>query len=320
MPRTAAPIKGLYIKGRNTKQLGEIDPNHQDLIDAFEMGPDATFFDLHNYLWITRANFEYHPGSPAVGRSPAEPAVLLPNGDTTKWLLHTYPISYDDSKDKANWSKTPGLEKYGCFSDFFKEPLDWQTWRIGFFTTKTGNWVANRDWRKLAWHCWAAVWIPAGAPKDKMGCRLCIWDINAYENYTGKTSLTLNEIDTSQRKFIAFVQKRHTINDVYILKAIGPNDEGLCVPYTCEWIKFFVQQNMLPSDEALQNLDYAVRVRLDRGGQPAATPAATRKGRRAMPPRSQPPFTRSRASSAGPSFLPSKPNGTRKEPMYAKRL
>jgi hypothetical protein len=45
--------------------------------------------------------------------------------------------------------KWPEMHKFGCFSDFWAEDLEWQRVRIGVFVMKTESWMANHKWSDI---------------------------------------------------------------------------------------------------------------------------------------------------------------------------
>jgi hypothetical protein len=230
--------------GLTQRQIENITPRKPFYPNLDNVDDEATCKTITDFLYFIRASNEFYP---VQGK---QKGCLDTKGNPSPWLLCTKPIAYKDEKEKGNWQNTADMGEYACFSEFFKEPFEWQTYRIGFFCTKTENWVANKNWNKVPWHCWAIIMEPVAEEKGK-GFNLIILDTNTSDSYKDIAGQTLAErqipierLDSMQRNFLKFFQKSRSINTVLVHGWDEGNPDGQCVKLTIEWLKIVLEEKM----------------------------------------------------------------------------
>jgi hypothetical protein len=107
--------------------LKDISPLCPHLPNISQLSDTSIFLEIQTHLWLLRASLECYE------KEHDETERL------TSWLLYIYPITYTSSAEKENWRTVPDMFSFCCFSDLWKEKLEWQNSRIGVFCTKAEN-------------------------------------------------------------------------------------------------------------------------------------------------------------------------------------
>jgi hypothetical protein len=272
----------MSITGLTQKEIYDISPENPRIPDPLSFSEAPTFTEIQTHLWLIGASFEHYDKNTS--------EVLTP------WLLHTYPISFRNGQEKEIWRKNTETYRFRCFSDFWKEPLEWQNTRIGVFWTKRENWVGNPRSDDLPFHAWAAILNPDN--------KLLIYDCNTCDKFAGQDQVHIRELMDMQQRFIQHCQRIRRINirQVWIIGDGRRHTTNKSLQRTSAWLQEVVKPEgdlswtNWPWDDTYLTPIGATRVKLSDTGQRPVSRSNPRN-KLAVPTRWEFPRLRSRARS-----------------------